>query len=194
MTSESPLLKVELGAGATKRPGYLSVDWNPLTKPDISHNLNSLPWPFQENSIEHLIMQHVLEHLDRPFTIMREAHRILAPGGLLSIRVPHFSRGFTHAEHEHGFDISFPKYFDPEFTASGYVGVPFKLEKMQLRWLAFSHLLRYYGISPTMSAALRAASSAISFLANLNPLFCSRIWCFWVGGFEEIEFEFRCVK
>jgi hypothetical protein len=24
--------------------------------------------------------------------------------------------------------------------------------------------------------------------ANLCPALCSRIWCFWVGGFEEIRF------
>jgi hypothetical protein len=32
---------------------------------------------------------------------------------------------------------------------------------------------------------------AIDRAANWNPLVCSRLWCFAVGGFEEIEFVFR---
>ena len=31
----------------------------------------------------------------------------------------------------------------------------------------------------------------IDFFANLSPMFCSRVWCYIVGGFEEIEFDFR---
>jgi hypothetical protein len=34
----------------------------------------------------------------------------------------------------------------------------------------------------------------INFFANLSPEFCSRFWCNWVGGFEEISFEFEVVK
>ena len=40
----------------------------------------------------------------------------------------------------------------------------------------------------------RIINKIISFFANLSPGFCSRIWCFWVGGFEEIEFNFVCKK
>jgi F0F1-type ATP synthase assembly protein I len=28
-------------------------------------------------------------------------------------------------------------------------------------------------------------------VANLSPLVCSRLWCYYVGGFEEIEFVMR---
>ncbi len=59
---------------------------------------------------------HLLEHLDRPFLAMKEMHRILKPGGQLIIKVPHFSRGFTHAEHAHGFDVTFPNYFNKKFS------------------------------------------------------------------------------
>lgn len=31
----------------------------------------------------------------------------------------------------------------------------------------------------------------INTIANIQPFITSRIWCFWVGGFEEIEFVFR---
>jgi hypothetical protein len=28
----------------------------------------------------------------------------------------------------------------------------------------------------------------IDIAANASPLVCSRLWCYYVGGFEEIEF------
>lgn len=31
-------------------------------------------------------------------------------------------------------------------------------------------------------------------LANVNIHFCERIWCYWVGGFNEIYVEMRVVK
>ena len=42
--------------------------------------------------------------------------------------------------------------------------------------------------------AASAAGRAISAVANASPELCSRIWCNWVGGFEEIEFRFAVVK
>jgi len=183
-----------MGCGETKKEGYINLDWQDFTKPDVKHDLNVLPYPFDENKFELIEAFHVLEHLDRPFSIMKEMHRILKPGGRLILKVPHFSRGFTHAEHSHGFDVTFPLYFNKNFTKSGYFGVDFKLEKIRLSWMAFLHLLPSMGYGMFTISFLKILSSIISFLANISPNFCSRVWCFWVGGFEEIEFEFEAIK
>jgi SAM-dependent methyltransferase len=135
----------------------------------------------------------VLEHLEKPFEVMREMHRVLKPGGTLHIKVPHFSRGMTHAEHVHGFDVTFPLYFRNDFTSSGFYGVEFSLEKMELHWLAFFHLMPAMGYGRGTIGLLRFVNGIISWLGNLSPAFASRIWCFWVGGFDEIEFWFRKV-
>ncbi len=186
--------KLNLGCGEHHKEGYVNVDWQPLTKPDVAHNLNVIPYPFEECSFQHIEAFHVLEHLDRPFEIMREMHRILEPDGTLHIKVPHFSRGFTHAEHMHGFDVTFPLYFNKRFTTSGYYGVEFELKKMELHWMAFFHLLPYMGYGKITIRILRALNGVISWVANLSPALCSRVWCYWVGGFEEVEFVFVCKK
>ena len=190
----SDKVKLNLGAGEDRREGYINVDWNDLAKPDVKHNLNQFPYPFEDNKFDEIMASHVLEHLDKPFDVMKEFHRILKPGGQLIIKVPHFSRGFTHAEHAHGFDVSFPLYFNKKFTKSGFFGVEFDLANMELHWAAFTHLLPYYGYGKIIIAIIKFFSAIFSFLANLSPNFCSRIWCFWVGGFEEIEFKFICKK
>ncbi len=183
--------KLNLGCGEDFKEGWVNVDFHSHVDIDVQHDLNSLPYPFPDGDFDHILASHVLEHLDRPFVVMRELHRILKPGGTLTVKVPHFSRGFTHAEHKAGFDVTFPKYFDPAFTRSGYFGVHFELERLELHYIAFFHLLPYMGVGRATIAALRAVNAAVSFMANLSPMLCSRLWCYWVGGFEEIEFRFR---
>lgn len=46
---------------------------------------------FQSGSFDAVVMWHVLEHLHEPFETMREAVRILKPGGVMIIAVPNFS-------------------------------------------------------------------------------------------------------
>ena len=192
--SEKKIVKLNLGCGEDKKAAYVNIDWQQECKPDVVHDLNSIPYPFPANSFDEILASHVIEHLDRPFEIMKELHRILRPNGLLHIRVPHHSRGFTHAEHCHGFDVTFPLYFNPSFTRSGYYGVHFQLIEMRLHWLRFFDLLKYYSYSEATIMFLKGVNKVVSCIANLAPNFCSRIWCFWVGGFDEIEFKFLCKK
>src|SRR3990167_7044771 len=183
--------KLNLGCGEDKKVGYINVDWSSLVSPDVAHDLNKVPYPFEDSSIDRIEAFNVLEHLEKPFVLMKEFHRILKRGGELNIKVPHFSRGFTHAEHEHGFDVTLPLYFYKRFSHSGYFGVDFELQKMQLHWLAWFHFLPLMGYGVLSIKMLRLANACISGIANISPSFASRIWCFWVGGFDEIEFVFR---
>ena len=186
--------KLNLGCGEDYKEGYVNIDFHSHIKIDKVHDLNQFPYPFDDNEFDFIEASHVLEHLDRPFVVMQELHRIIKPGGTLNVKVPHFSRGFSHSEHKAGFDVTFPYYFNPQFTKSGYFGVNFSLQKMELHYMAFFHLLPYLGVGKITIFFLRIINYFFSFMANLSPVFCSRIWCFWVGGFEEIQYVFKSVK
>jgi SAM-dependent methyltransferase len=82
----------------------------PEVEPDPILDLDSLPYPFPDNHFELIEADHVLEHLHNPLQTIVELYRITKPGGEICIRVPHFSRGFTHADHKRGFDVTLP-YF-----------------------------------------------------------------------------------
>ncbi len=183
---------LNLGCGEFKKEGYVNVDYYSVSKPDVKHNLNAVPYPFKNDSFELIEADHVLEHLENPFAVMKELYRIAADNCRILIKVPHFSRGFTHPEHKRGFDITFPYYFKPDFPG-GYQGVPLMIRKVKLTWFAQPYLKKQVLPFPVylISAAL---GGIFSFLANCSPVLCSRLWCFWVGGFEEIEFNFIVKK
>ena len=184
------MIKLNLGSGEFLKEGYVNVDYYSVSKPDVEHDLSKFPYPFPDNHFDLVEADHCFEHLPNPFAVMKEVHRISKNGAKLIIRVPHFSRGFTHSEHKAGFDVTFPYYFNPNFTKSGYYGVTFDLKKMELHYIAFFHLLPYMGVGKVTIFFMRIINAVMNFFANLSPKLCSRIWCFWFGGFEEIEFNF----
>lgn len=184
--------KLNLGCGEFHKEGYVNVDYYSVSKPDVRHDLNKIPYPFGENEFEVIEADHVLEHLEKPFDIMKELYRISQNQGEIRIRVPHFSRGFTHADHRRGFDVTFPYYFNPTFPG-GYQGFNLKLKHLKMSWFAQKYLKRKV-MAPIPYFMGLCLGAIFDFFANLSPAVCSRLWCFWVGGFEEVEFIFMVDK
>jgi len=184
--------KLNLGSGEFPKEGFVNVDYHSVSEPDLRHDLTRFPYPFQDNHFDLIESDHCLEHLPEPFKVMREIHRIGKPGAVVIIRVPHFSRGFTHAEHKAGFDVTFPYYFRKTFIG-GYQGVEYDSLGTRLTWFAQPYLKRSVLSAPAFYFA-SFVGGIIDFFAWLSPFFCSRIWCFWVGGFEQVEFRLRIKK
>lgn len=182
---------LNLGCGQYPLPEALNIDAIPQSKADLILNINEtgalLKLP--QNHYEKIIMFHVLEHLDDVFGVMRDCEKLLAPKGVIHIRVPHASRGFTHSEHKHGFDVGFPYYFDPRLPAF-YYGPKLELVGMRLDWAIRFDIYRMV-IPKWQVFVVRMINRIVTPLANLAPGLCSRIWCYWVGGFEQIEYQFR---
>ena len=87
---------VDLGCGKNKHPGAIGVDNVKLDAVDVVHDLLEFPYPFEEASVDGIVISHVLEHfsLEDIAKILNEAGRILAKGGKIIISLPHvFSVG-----------------------------------------------------------------------------------------------------
>ncbi len=184
--------KLNLGCGEFKKAGYINVDYYSVSKPDVVHDLNTIPYPFKDDEFALVEADHVIEHLENPFKVIRELHRIVSKDGLIKIKIPHFSRGFTHPEHKRGFDVTLPYYFNKNFIG-GFQGIELKCEKVRLNWFAQPYLKKSVLNRPTYIVSF-IVGAILNIIANFSPTICSRIWCFWVGGFEEIEFEFIVIK
>jgi hypothetical protein len=192
MTDIKNSRKLNVGSGDYLKEGYVNVDYYSTSTPDVSHDLNQIPYPFEDDYFELVEADHVLEHLMDPFKVMAELRRISQDGALIHIRVPHFSRGFTHADHKRGFDVTFPYYFNPEFLG-GYQRIPLELVRMRLTWFAQPYMKKT--VMPAFLVFIgQTLGAVIDVFANLSPWVCSRLWCYWVGGFEEVEFVFKVRK
>ncbi|MBA3654463.1 MAG: methyltransferase domain-containing protein [Actinobacteria bacterium] len=81
-------LKIQLGCGPKPKPGWVNVDMVPQA--DFQLDLRK-PLPFATGSAALIYAEHFFEHLDHPgpaAPMLRECHRILEPGGRLSLSVP----------------------------------------------------------------------------------------------------------
>ena len=77
--------KINLGAGREIKDGFINHDITRLDGIDVVHDLNVFPWPWDDCSMDYILMQDVLEHLDDIVKPMNELHRILKPGGRVKI-------------------------------------------------------------------------------------------------------------
>jgi len=73
-------MKLNLGCGEVKHDGYINVDKYDIFEPDVVQDLEKFPWAFEDNSVDEIIMHHVLEHLGQTteeyMNILAELHRI----------------------------------------------------------------------------------------------------------------------
>jgi len=105
--------QLEIGAGNRKRHGGVSLDCNPSTSPDVVHDLNVFPYPFQDSVFDEVYADNVLEHLEDPPAVMTELHRITKPTGTIHIWVPHFRSYWAAIDptHKHTFTMASMDYF-----------------------------------------------------------------------------------
>lgn len=86
-------MRLNLGCGHNKRPGWINVDKFAACKPDQIVDLESLPWPWPDDEAEEVLLNHVLEHLgaapDVYIGIMKELWRVCRNGAAVTIVVPH---------------------------------------------------------------------------------------------------------
>ena len=181
--------KLNLGCGKFPKKGYINLDIDKDGKADIIHNLDNYPWPLPDSHFEIIEMDHILEHLTDLRNTFCELNRIMALNGRLYIRVPHFSRGFTHWDHKHGFDVTFPIYFSDELSG-GFRSLNFKHVSTKLIWFGQDKLKKQH-LSPILYYVGKKIGIIFDFIGNINHYFSSRFLCYWIGGYDEIQFVFK---
>lgn len=86
-------MKLNLGCGNNKRPGWVNVDHSDACAPDMVVDLEQTPWPWPDDSVDEVLMSHVLEHLGGDaktyLAIWKELYRVCRHDAQLMIFVPH---------------------------------------------------------------------------------------------------------
>lgn len=95
-------MKINIGAGSTNFEGYVNCDYSDMYNPEYVFDLEKDIWPFEDDSVTHVIAHHVLEHLGEGyFHALKELYRVCAPGASIDIRVPHYNHHNFHHDATH---------------------------------------------------------------------------------------------
>lgn len=83
-------MKINLGSGYKKYPDFIRVDQDINCSPDFLVNLEIDTLPFDDNSVDYILAEHILEHIGMGyFHLLQEIYRICKHGSIIDIKVPH---------------------------------------------------------------------------------------------------------
>lgn len=86
-------VKINLGAGHWKHPGWLAVDLDLGARPDVCADL-AAGLPFADGSASLLLCEDTFDQLvmEDAAQLLSECHRVLQPGGVLRLLLPDLDR------------------------------------------------------------------------------------------------------
>ncbi len=145
---------LDIGCGANKMKGAIGIDRVSLPHVDIVHDLNSFPYPFEQNTFDEIYATHIIERLDSITRTMEELHRIAKPNAKVTIITPHYSDFSSWNDPTHKWHLttySF-RYFEPEYESSYYSTARFRVESIQIDMM---RLWRALGIEALLNYSLR---------------------------------------
>lgn len=94
-------LVLHLGCGNRRRPDSVNVDAAPGPAVDLVLDIDAHPWPWADGEVDEVHALHLFEHLADPVGFMVDAWRVLRPGGLLHLEVPHWQSRNAYTDPTH---------------------------------------------------------------------------------------------
>lgn len=86
--------KLNMGCGLNKMTNYVNADKSPLVNPDVTVDFEVTPWPWADNTFDHIVAKDILEHLGdtkRDFIdIIKEMYRVSMNGAIWEVQIPHW--------------------------------------------------------------------------------------------------------
>lgn len=182
--------KLNVGCGNDQKEGYVNLDVVDYGG-NVQHDLNSFPYPFEENTFDEIFCSHILEHLDNFHNTITELYRIAKPNAHIIVYAPFFlnTKYFGEPDHKIPFSIR---------TFDNYEWLGDRKLKFYEKW-KLHHRTNYEGKAQFEILEKRFHVSNFSvlkwmnFFVNLEPVLYER---FFSGIFspEEVYFRLRVVK
>ena len=104
---------LDVGCGEKKVAGAIGIDVVALPTVDIVHDLTIFPWPLDDSSFDHIVCNHIIEHVDDILSFMQEIHRVGKPDAVVDIVTPHYTNRFSYTDptHRHHLALRSLDYF-----------------------------------------------------------------------------------
>ena len=131
---QSSGIRLDIGCGGNKQPGFVGMDRRPLPGVDIVHDLEVFPWPVPDGCCLLVMGSHIVEHI-KPWLMipwMDEIWRVMRDGGELLLSTPYAgSPGYWQdPTHCNGCNEATWQYFDPDYPLYQiYKPLPWQIRK-----------------------------------------------------------------
>ena len=161
-----------MGCGTDVRTGYVNLDSAVLDGVDVVHDLNTFPYPFEDDTFDHIIAINVLEHLPDTIGVMEELWRISHRSATVIIRVPYWNSmdSITDPTHRRFFNEHTFEFFDPTRERCQrrpyYTKARFRIQKEYY----YVRLSRLGYVKLQNPIARKALSTLARFLCNVVSL------------------------
>ena len=131
--NSGPVL-LDLGCGPSKRlPDHIGVDTISYACVDLVGDVFDVLFLLPDESVDGIYTSHFLEHIADLPKLLGEIERVLKPGALIKVVVPHFSNAYFYSDPTH--KITFGLYTFCYFAESNL----------------FSRKVPHYGRSPKLT-------------------------------------------
>lgn len=91
VVEEPKPVRIDLACGQRKEPGFIGLDKFAGPDVDIVHDIETYPWPFEDNSVDEVICRHYVEHVKDLMAFMNELYRVMKTGAKAAIVAPYYS-------------------------------------------------------------------------------------------------------
>jgi predicted SAM-dependent methyltransferase len=182
--------KLNIGCGKDIREGYINLDVVDYGG-NMIHDINSFPYPFEENTFDEIYASHILEHLDNFHNTVNELYRISKPDARIIVYAPFFLNTKYFGEPDHKIPFSIRTFDNYEYIGNRKL-------KFYEKW-KLNHRTNYEGkaqfeiLEKKFITSHFAILKWMDFFLNLEPVMYER---FFAGIFspEEVFFKLRVVK
>ncbi len=126
-------MKLNIGCGNKKIEGYIGVDKFQCEAAEYICDIEKEKLPFEDNSVESIILDNVIEHFFDIPSVINELMRVSSKGAVIKIITPHFSALSSWVDPSHIHHLSYFSFdhFEKD-SVSHYVGKGIKIKQKKL--------------------------------------------------------------
>ena len=127
-------MKLNIGCGNKKFEGYLGVDKTRCDAADYICDIENEKLPFEDNTIEAIILDNVIEHFYDIPKVLNELVRVSKAGAIIKIITPHFSsiKSWIDPTHFHHLSYFSFDHFENSNNPQNCIGTRIRIHHKKL--------------------------------------------------------------
>ena len=84
-------IKINIACGQQRQEGFIGIDKVKTEATDIVQDLETFPWPLENDSVDEILVSHYIEHTKDLIKFVDEMHRIMKKGAKATIVAPNYA-------------------------------------------------------------------------------------------------------